>query len=182
MSTAEAKVLESRALTGYQDYSPERKAEVIALVDANNGNVKQTALDTGIAHQTIRYWLTQADRYSQFQNAKRGDLGDKMEFLAHNLADSIAEHDLSIVSLAHKATAMGIVIDKMQLLRGLPTAISGSAQTDEERNTAKQALFAAIEARAIEGETATLEAVSETEYAEIVHKMPEITGGDPETA
>lgn len=115
----------------YQDYSPERKAEVIALVEANGGNVKRTADQTGIQYSTIQYWLSHPGRFNEFRQEKRVALADLAENNAYKLGFSIATQDLTDVPLNHRATAFGIMVDKMQLLRGLPTNISENIERTE---------------------------------------------------
>lgn len=126
----EAAILDQRSRQ-YQDYSPEQKAEVISKVRANGGSVTLTAKLLGIPRQTIDYWIREQDRYADFQPEIQRELSNKLENIAHNLADSIEDHDLSIVPLASKATALAIAIDKMQLLRGLPTSITGEVERQE---------------------------------------------------
>ncbi len=126
----EAKALESRS-SQYRDYPTDLKAAVIKAIEANNGNVLATAKLFGIPQDTAYYWWKTSDRYSQFQNTSGINLADKLENLAHSAADSMAEHDLNIVSFADKARAMGIVIDKMQLLRGQPTTINANLDVKE---------------------------------------------------
>src|SRR6185369_5422822 len=111
-------------LRPYADYSLERKAEVLALVQANGGNIDRTAKETGIPHQTIRFWFANSHRFSNLQIQKELDLASKSESNAHLLANSIASHNLDEASLSQKATAFGIMVDKMQLLRGQPTSIN----------------------------------------------------------
>lgn len=129
----------------YQDYSAARKAEVLALVDAANGNVLQVARDTGIAHQTIRYWLADESRYSEFKNEKRVELTEKLDFTAHLLVDSITSEKIADASLSQIATAAGIMIDKSQLLKGLPTSISESVERQELTVLLSDALSEAID-------------------------------------
>ena len=149
MST-EAATLERRAIV-YRDWPTDKKAEAIAAYDANGHNLKQTARLLDIHPETLRYWLKDADRYrNEFQPEKSADLASKLENNAHNLADSIADHDLSIVPLAAKATALGIVIDKMQLLRGLPTSINADVERQELVIILQSALDAGLEGEAID--------------------------------
>src|SRR5258705_3268068 len=103
MST-EAAILEHQPVI-YQDYSRDYKAEVLALVVANGGNVQQTARETGIPHQTIRSWL-ESNRYSDFQSQKQLDLAQKHENNLHRLADSVTNTDLETVSFMQKVTAI----------------------------------------------------------------------------
>lgn len=136
---SEPAILRARA-AAYKDYSAERKAEVLALVTAHNGNVAQVSRLTEIPDQTIRGWLEQADRYREVRSEKQSDLAQKLENNAHRLANSIADHDLSIVPLASKATALGIMVDKMQLLRGEPTSITANVDRQELSVTLHSAL------------------------------------------
>ena len=106
----------------YQDYSPERKAEVLALVEANAGNVLQTSRETGIHHATIRYWQENSHRFSEIQKRKQEDLATRYEHLAHITLDNW-EAKVPDASLAQLATASAIATDKMLLLRGQPTSI-----------------------------------------------------------
>lgn len=43
-------------------YTDEDKANVLALLAANSGNVKRTARDTGVAEQTVRDWKKAGER------------------------------------------------------------------------------------------------------------------------
>jgi len=117
-------------LRPYADYSIERKAEVLALVEANDGNIDRTARDTGIAHQTIRFWYANKDRFSNVQSRKQVELAHLAESNAYLLGNSIASHDLDSASLSQKASAFGIMVDKMQLLRNQPTSITQTQNSD----------------------------------------------------
>ena len=128
MST-EAKTLESR--TQYRDYPEQLKATVINAIERNGGNVLATARLFNLPRDTVNYWWYHSDRFVEIKHASGQNLADKLENLAHSAADSMAEHDLNIVSFADKARAMGIVIDKMQLLRGQPTTINANLDVKE---------------------------------------------------
>lgn len=148
MSTAEAKILESRAIT-YQDYPKEFKASIIAAIEANDGNVSATAKLFNISRDTAYYWWRNSERYREIQTPSALSLADKLENIAHGAADSIAEHDLSIVSYRDKAAVLSVAVDKMQLLRGLPTNITESVERQELVCILQGALSAAID---VEGE------------------------------
>ena len=129
----------------YQDYSAARKAEVLALIEAEGGNVQQVARDTGIPHQTIRYWLTDESRYSEFKNVKRVELTEKLDFTANLLVDSITPEKIADANLSQIATAAGIMVDKSQLLKGLPTNISENIERVELTVVLQNALAEAID-------------------------------------
>jgi transposase-like protein len=137
--------LEAPQVKPYQDYSREQKAEVLAILEANSGNLKRTAAETGIDHSTIRYWYENRDRFRELQPQKIIDLASKAESNAHLLADSIATHDLDTASLSQKATAYGVMIDKMQLLRGLPTSITETVERQDMTIILQSALSDAID-------------------------------------
>jgi transposase-like protein len=124
----------------YRDYSPEFKAEVLAAVNANAGNVLRTANEYSIDESVIRRWLPQAERYRQLSDQKIIDLAQKAENNAHLLADSIYNHDLDTASLSQKATAMGIMVDKMQLLRSQPTQITANVNIESLTITLQQVI------------------------------------------
>lgn len=123
-------VLEREQPRTYQDYSAERKAEVLALVEANGGNVQQTSRDTGIPHQTIRVWLETPERFSNLRNEKRSELSQKLKNIAHQCADLLPER-LPDASVRDIVGAMGQSIEKFQLLDGLPTSITESVERQE---------------------------------------------------
>ena len=118
--------VESNRPPVYRDYSPEFKAEVIAQVKASNGNVFRVAEECQVPIKTLQYWIHQEERYSQFRQQKQEDLATKYEANLHRLTDSIADHNLESATLQAKATAVGILTEKMLLLRGQPTSITAS--------------------------------------------------------
>jgi transposase-like protein len=123
MSAAEVQTLAARKTIAYQDYSEEFKASIIAAIEANNGNVHATAKLFNVPSDTVRYWWANSERFREIQAASSENLANKLEHLAHSCADSLAEHDFSIVAARDKAAVMAVAIDKMQLLRGQPTEI-----------------------------------------------------------
>jgi hypothetical protein len=61
-------------------------------------------------------------------------LADRLENLVHQLLDEMSRPEkIQATSLIDLATALGIVVDRMLLLRGLPTSISGHAELSGER-------------------------------------------------
>lgn len=144
MSASEVQALERKAQT-YRDYPVELKAAVIAAIEQNGGNVLATSKLFNLPPDTVRYWWANSDRFREIQTASVANLADKLEDLAQNTADSMTEHDLSVVTYADKARALGIVIDKMQLLRGQPTEIAVSASKVDLTVTLTEALSDVID-------------------------------------
>ena len=111
----------------YNDYSRERKGEILALYYANGQNLKQTALEVGINPATIRYWL---DTGIEIQTKTKADLAQKFENAANFYLD-LAEDKAAEAPFNHLMTGAGIAVDKMQLLRGLPTSITENVDRQE---------------------------------------------------
>jgi transposase-like protein len=113
-----------------RDYSAEFKAEVLAALKSNNGNVYGTAKEYDVPESTLVAWVEQEARYRDLRDNKLRDLATKHELNLHRLADSVSEHDLTNVPLVQKATAIGILTDKMLLLRGQPTSIVAALSSE----------------------------------------------------
>lgn len=124
MSTEATKLAERRS--AYRDYPEELKASVITAIEANGGNVLATAKLFNLPQDTVYYWWKNSDRFREIQKTSAKNLADKLEDLAHSTTNSLAEHDLGLVTFADKARSLGVIIDKMQLLRGQPTAITAT--------------------------------------------------------
>lgn len=105
-------------------YTDEYRAEALAALAANDGNVKRTARQLGVPYTTLKQWAKGIVHPEARANAqpKKELLADRLEELAHLLLDDLARPEKIMgASLPHVATALGIAVDKMQLLRGLPT-------------------------------------------------------------
>jgi transposase-like protein len=119
---------------GKRQYSDAQKAEALAALDANGGNVKRTASLLGIPHKTLDDWSKELginDDVAEIRAGKRGDLADRLEGIAHVLLDSI-ESKIPDANLSNVSVSFGIAVDKMRLLREQPTSIT-AALTDDER-------------------------------------------------
>lgn len=117
-----------------RQYSDSQKAEALAAVDANGGNVAATAAALGIPQKTLDCWSRLRGVHPevvQMRSGKREDLADRLEDLAHKLLDK-AEGKIGDANLSNVTVALGISIDKMRLLREQPTSIT-AAMTDDER-------------------------------------------------
>lgn len=120
-----------------RQYSDNEKAGALAALDANGGNVNQTAKQLGIPRKTLGMWAhnrhLSAD-VADIRQEKRKELSARLEDLAHTLVD-ILPGKLPKASVRDLAGALIVAVDKMQLLKGAPTAISKdvSERTNEER-------------------------------------------------
>lgn len=142
-----------------RQYSDEDKATALAALAANGGNVRKTSRDLGMPYDTLRSWA-KGENINQgvvkLQPHKKKALADKLEDIAHKLAGALPEK-IEEASLQQTATSLGIVVDKMQLLRGQPTNITDDASlTDDERAKRVASLLDAARARrdgqALDGE------------------------------
>lgn len=125
-----------------RQYSDNDKALALATLDANQGNVQATAKILRIPESTLTDWSNNRGvnpEVTEIRDIKKRELADKLEEVAHALTGNIltrAESELSIlVPMKDIATSLGIVVDKMQILKGQPTAINKdvSEHTNEER-------------------------------------------------
>lgn len=118
-------------------HSDNRKAEALAALDANGGNVARTARQLGIPRKTLSEWAAGrgvAEDVAEIRQQKTEALADRLETIAHSLLDSFKDK-LPDASLKDAATAFGIAVDKMRLLREEPTSIQKTEAelTPEER-------------------------------------------------
>lgn len=139
-------------------YSEEERARTLALYDLC-GNLTETASKSGIPDSTISAWIHGHRRGKDNKVPKlRNDMG-------LSLANDFEEIALEVASVAlRKLRSKGAdkipfgqlmqggshAVNNSQLLRGLPTAISASAISPEERQSKVAELLARIEARAVD--------------------------------
>ncbi len=113
-----------------RNYSDKEKADALAVLKANGDNILRTSKDTGIPITTLWNWTR--DRcgmnpdISIMGNDSKEELSNIFErvarkYLAHSESDLAVSSTYGNVAVMAAATAT----DKMQLLRGKPTEISG---------------------------------------------------------
>lgn len=113
-------------------YSDDERATALAALAANGGNLARTAKQLGIPGTTLKQWA-KGQRHpeaAQMSDQKKGDLADALEGVAWKLAEA-APDKIPFADLKNLAVALGIVIDKMQILRNKPTSITGQAGDDD---------------------------------------------------
>jgi hypothetical protein len=133
-------------------YSTEDRAATLAVLRSNNNNAAATARETGIPVRTVRFWRKRQEEAAMDFNGNvplppkkapagvpaeavawsQEHLASRLEEIATQAAEVVAGK-LEDASAQQAAVVLGIVIDKFQLLRGRPTAISGRELSDEER-------------------------------------------------
>jgi hypothetical protein len=105
-------------------YSDQERADAMMVLTANQGNLAATAIDTGIPYHTLRHWAA-GDRHpeaTQMAKEKMPPLADRLEEIASLLAEGM-DDPLKIrkAPLNQIAVALGVLIDKVRLLRGQAT-------------------------------------------------------------
>ena len=107
-------------------YSDNDRATALAALDANGGNAAKTARELGIPRITLKEWADgrHNDDVSDNRQLKRDDLASKFEQIANAYTDRLLDPKVIEKSKASEAsTVAGTAVDKMRLLRGLPTEI-----------------------------------------------------------
>jgi hypothetical protein len=105
-------------------YSDQERADAMMVLAANGGNLSATAIDTGIPYHTLRHWAA-GDRHPeaiQMAKEKMPPLADRLEEIASLLAEGMDDPvKIRKAPLNQIAVALGVLIDKVRLLRGQAT-------------------------------------------------------------
>lgn len=111
-------------------YTDQERAAALVVVDFCEGNLSEASRRTGIPRITLFEWNSGRvnSDVSEIRQEKKKDLADKLEDLAEKYVDSMTSTAGSATS--RDAVALGIVIDKMQILRGQPSVINQTAPGD----------------------------------------------------
>ena len=109
-----------------RSYSPQERSKAVAAYN-ETGNLEKVSATLGIPLSTLQGWTSNPAYFSQ---ENRKDLADKFEFAANVYLD-LAVKKSKKASFAHLMTGVGIAVDKMQLLRGQPTSITGNVERKE---------------------------------------------------
>ena len=103
-----------------RNYSDKEKAAALVVLDFCNGNLSKASKQLGIPLTTLKEWNDGRVPLgvTETRNEKKADLADSLEQLAFDLIDKVKDSEKA------GGVDLGIVIDKMLLLRGEPNAIS----------------------------------------------------------
>lgn len=117
-------------------YSDEERANAVAAVAANGGNVQGTAKQLGIPAMTLKHWVASEHHPEATKNGelKKPILADQFEALAYKLV-GVADGKAAALNAKDAVIAAGVAVDKMRLLRGQATTIAEhdlSTLTDEQ--------------------------------------------------
>ncbi len=149
-----------------RQYSDREKAEALALLDANGGNLYRTAQELNIPRTSLQQWA-QGQGISAdvplLRHQKTLEYGTRFGELMEMILDSVTPEDLARASLKDKFISAAVAFDKRQLAYGEATQIHG--QADSYQQMAERVYKRALE----RGEDVTLEMVK----LRIVERKPE---------
>lgn len=106
-------------------YSDEERANALAALAANGGNVDRTARELGLPRKTLEHWAKGDINpvVAELGQQKKVSLADRLEEVALALVAAMPRK-LANATLQQIAVSLGIAVEKMQLLRGAPTSIT----------------------------------------------------------
>jgi transposase-like protein len=129
-------------------YTPEQRAEALVTLEANGGNILQTATQLGIGEATLHRWISESsntgDNKSDIAIAAEEIIPATREtFISElkTLRNKVLRHLDGIVEdlkAREAAITLGILIDKTELLEGNATsrtAVVGNGETVDEAIT-----------------------------------------------
>ena len=111
-------------------FTPEFKATALATLQANGGNVSRTASLLNLPRKTLESWskglgMKAAPIPEGLIEQKASELADNLDKVAALLVNEMNNPEkIAKASLQDVGIALGIAIDKRNLLRHLPTSIS----------------------------------------------------------
>lgn len=116
----------------YRRYSDQDKAVALAALETHHGNVTEAAAFAGVPRKTLEEWRDgrTAEDVANIRQEVKQSLADRLEDIAHQYLDVLPEK-IPKATLMQLSTALAIAVDKMQLLRGEATSISGTASREE---------------------------------------------------
>lgn len=116
-------------------YTDEDKAKVLVMLDANEGNVKRTARDSGVAEQTIRDWKKSAERkgvpagVQAALPAARSEFVDKAETVRDLMVDELeARVRNGDIATRDLIVGIGVLTEKSLLAGGKATSRTETVQ------------------------------------------------------
>jgi transposase-like protein len=111
-------------------YSDEDRANALAALSANEGNIERTASQLGIPRKTLTNWAkgTNHPEAAELGQQKRPALADAIELVAYQLVESMPGK-IPEANLRDVTVSLGIAVDKIRVLRDLPTAITKTEGT-----------------------------------------------------
>ena len=118
-----------------RSYSDREKGAALAFLDFNGGNVERSAKALGIPRKTLDEWAkgrNQSAGVADIRREKKEDISALIERAVREMVGASAGK-LDGASFQQLWTGVGIAVDKMQLLKGEPTAIHGDVTLSPEQ-------------------------------------------------
>ena len=111
-----------------RSYSDEQMAVALAGLDANAGNVARTARQLGLPRKTLDQWAKGRVHpgVANLRHQKKEELADRLDVLAGRLVAAMPSK-IAGASLRELAVAVGILIDKLVLLREPANRVGSTA-------------------------------------------------------
>ena len=131
------------------EYSDEFKAEAVALAEAL-GDISRAAEELDMPYSTLYGWVRKGVGNtgvpSDLQDEKRQAISDRLESLIHKILD-IAPDKADEADFKALLTALGIAVDKVQLLRGEATEITENRNIEHVRADIQRKLHRVADAQ-----------------------------------
>jgi transposase-like protein len=102
-------------------YNDEFRAEALAALAANGGNLKRTARQLGLPRKTLEGWASGRTLLppADLRHQKKGRLAEALESVARELlVEASRPEKIAAASLLDLVVMSGIAVDKMLLLCG----------------------------------------------------------------
>lgn len=163
-------------------YDESDRASVFLALQVNKGNVARTHRDTGVPEQTIRDWKKQFETDGppnlELVEEIRGDFLDSAERVRDKLIQSYEKAlDGGKINPDKMPVHIGILTDKIQLLRGMATSRSEQSvalpSADQMRELAGGVFNAMLEAVSKQDERS--QDIIEAEYSEVENNPKELS-------
>src|SRR5262245_44112651 len=100
-------------------YTDEERAQALAALAANGGNVKATAAKIGLPVKTLQNWSSGMvhPEVANLGQERKADLADAFESVARKLI-GVADRGAERLNAKDAMIAAGVAVDKMTMLRG----------------------------------------------------------------
>ncbi len=162
---------------GQNRYSDDEQAQALAALDANDGQVRQTARELDIPEATLREWRDGKSRPigAECRARNKSLMSDQYQRIAVRLLERV-DDQLDDMSGAQAMLASAIAVDKMLLLRGEMPGRGDSLTVNVTNNTlnvntAALSQEALQEARQLLSRASTLPATSEGQEGAILQSL-----------
>lgn len=119
-----------------RQYTDEERAEILAIAEANGGDLLATEKQTGVNRKTIEYWVKKKanPKLEKLHQEKREELHERLDKIVWMMTDGITEEKIKNSHVHHLTTAIGTLIDKSRLLKNQPTSITENSNTHTFEN------------------------------------------------